>query len=54
MSPIESSNSRPEWRSQQHTSKQIDKFVREHGDVISDPGISWVIDVGRKHLASLN
>lgn len=37
--------------SRRHISEQIDDFVREHGDVISDADVSWVLEAGRSRLS---
>jgi hypothetical protein len=37
--------------SRRHISEQIDDFVREHGDVISDSDVSWVLEAGRSRLS---
>lgn len=40
-----------EQLSRQHVKEQIDEFVLQHGDVTTDPDVSWVLEVGRDHVA---
>lgn len=38
--------------SRQHVTEQINAFVEKHGDVTTDPDVSWVLEAGRRHVAS--